>query len=413
MHHKTPEDDRGEGSTPGETLSPDKMKERWVRIIKDLNESRNAIRKATQVAFHYRLVANDLVAYMLRVMRAASEDVKKRKAIFFLLDSICQQGKLTGESCPYHALVQAHMEEIVQLASAPDSSGADNRGSVQRVFKYWMQREVFPEYTIQLGLAILQGTNSHTTSSGGRPKRKAVAVSSEVEEYLREMENTRHEQKRLKWESRLRPENDPPGAEFDEMWTRAQPDWNLLCSFEGWEQYYVQLDCSRSQSPVTSTATSPETDSVISRSPHTPSTPSTPYSPSVIPPFPTPTPTAVHLLSQAKLPTAFPVPSPLPYSTIPLHLHAAKQAAANSWLSLYHPLLKQQQAQMTSHRPFATLPTTLLLNSAQWGASPLSVAPMAFMLQQQAAQQQAQQPVTNPFLYHHTSHTSGARSSSP
>lgn len=74
----------------------------------------------------------------------SSGDLKRRKAIFYLVDSICQVSKgMDHENNEYLLLVEKNISSIVSMVIQPDTLGADNKDVVEKVTSPYFERKVF------------------------------------------------------------------------------------------------------------------------------------------------------------------------------------------------------------------------------------------------------------------------------
>eukprot|EP00027_Filamoeba_sp_ATCC50430_P014408 CAMPEP_0168569126 /NCGR_PEP_ID=MMETSP0413-20121227/15961_1 /TAXON_ID=136452 /ORGANISM="Filamoeba nolandi, Strain NC-AS-23-1" /LENGTH=264 /DNA_ID=CAMNT_0008601541 /DNA_START=80 /DNA_END=870 /DNA_ORIENTATION=- len=129
--------------------------------------------------------------------------------------------------------------------------------SVNKVLTLWEVRQILPTNLVQQAQKQLDANYS--------AKRKAP---SSVQEQLSKMEEFRRENKRQRWEAKLRPQNEDMFAEFGEMWQKASPEDQATPA---------KNQLSSSLSPM-SPFLSPPSPSPFS--PLSPSSPYTPHSPS-------------------------------------------------------------------------------------------------------------------------------------
>jgi len=182
----------------------------FQEIVDSLTTSKESIQRATKLAIENPDLAKPFVDTIRERVRQVSP--KKRLALFYLLDSIAQNGNKSEQRDFLVEQVGNSMQEVIAYVIEHPSvstfySGVDNSSQVEKAVTIWKARDIFSAEVVRAVLHIVETVKQ-------LPRQH---TSAEEERILRKIEEIRREQKTKQQESSLRPLNEEPYAEMEEL----------------------------------------------------------------------------------------------------------------------------------------------------------------------------------------------------
>ncbi|KAI7871158.1 CTD kinase subunit gamma CTK3-domain-containing protein [Spinellus fusiger] len=179
----------------------------FLSLLNKLNASQQSIYKVASYAMRHRKLSEDLYSCLIEELEQAS--LNARLNIVYVLDAIFSasvKSRFTG----YVDLTKSDLERIIQAVVPNDPKGVVNLPNMRKILHHWKQKRIFDTSDIEKAEKPLLGreTNSHTASSDGFSKQ----------DILRRMEEDRERHKRLREEIWIRSTEEPPEAEFEQLW---------------------------------------------------------------------------------------------------------------------------------------------------------------------------------------------------
>jgi len=180
-------------------------------IVESLSVSKDVIQRATRVIIDNPAIGKDCIDTIREKVKVVSP--KKRLAFFFLLDSVAQNGS-KNQIDDLVELVGSSLQEVTSYVIEHPNvcnsfSGIDNSTKVEKAITVWKARDIFSTDVVRAVLHIVETAKLH-------PRFR---LTPEEDKILRKIEEIRRDQKFLQLENSLRPENDSPWSEMEELFS--------------------------------------------------------------------------------------------------------------------------------------------------------------------------------------------------
>ncbi|ORY98565.1 CTD kinase subunit gamma CTK3-domain-containing protein [Syncephalastrum racemosum] len=188
----------------------------FLSLLEKLNASQQSIHKVATYAVRHRQLSEDLYSCLLEELEQAS--INARLNIIYVLDAIFAASQKVHYS-GYNDLTRRDLPRILAAVVPDDPKGLVNIANTRKILNNWRRREYFNSTEIDKAEKPLLEKESRTRPLK-RP-RDDDASGFTKDDILRRMEEDRERHKRFREEIWIRPVDEKPEAEFEQLWDRV------------------------------------------------------------------------------------------------------------------------------------------------------------------------------------------------